>query len=38
VRSKYDGQRIFDLLQAVSNELSGATFTALPTAINPAFR
>lgn len=36
--SKYDGQRIFQLLQTVSNALSDATFTPLPTRINPAFR
>lgn len=36
--SKYDGQRIFTLLQAVSNALSDATFSPFPTSINPGFK
>lgn len=36
--SKYDGPRIFALLQAASAALSDATFSPLPTSINPAFK
>lgn len=36
--SRYDGKRIFELLQAVSQALSDASFSPLPPRIDPAFR